>query len=289
MPEPEKKPETGKKAKDRSPNFPSINLKEAAERVKLLYDADKMAGSSRESTFKHLGYSGANGASLGILAALKKFDLIKEENSRIFVSENARTILLLPITDERRKKALKICALSPKIYNEIWEKFKESGLPSDETLKTDLIFEKGFSDKSALKFISDFKQTLSFAGIEAGEIEPVNELEGQEENTNDRKNQILNVLNRATVNSSTLLSKIRLNKTVKEYSIPYTNNRTAVLALEAPVSKKDIDFISRWLELLKETIEESSTIPLYKHEEYEENLDTTLHDNLDEDLLDKGK
>lgn len=250
------------KVRDRSPNFPSIGLKEAIEKVKLLYEADKIAGSSRESVFKYLGYNGANGASLGVLGALKQFDLIREENKRIFVTENARTILVLPESDERRVKAIKICALSPKKFKEVLDRYKVTGFPSDDTLKTDLVFEGGFNDKSAQRFVFTLNQTLDFTGIKKDEIENIDlglkELETEiPESEDSRKKRLAEKM----IQDLGIKSKLKTqrqpsmdNAIVKEYEIPRKGNKLAVIQLEKPLSKDDYLNITKWFELFKDTL-----------------------------------
>ena len=65
-----------KKMKQRSPNFPVISLKQAVDKVKAIYNKEQLALAQRSAVLKHMGYSSENGASLTVLSALKKYDLI---------------------------------------------------------------------------------------------------------------------------------------------------------------------------------------------------------------------
>lgn len=232
----------------RSPNFPSLDLKDAIEKIDKLYTADKMAGSMKAAAINRLGYSGVNGASLGVLAALKKFDLIRYEANRIFVTDRARYILLQPESDKKRQKYIKECALMPEIYKVLWDKYKGNGLPSDATLRTELVFGHGFNENAVTKFINDFKATVSFAGLDFEDIgsyseEPIENINEM----NQPKSNIPNNQQRSQLEN------------VSEYKIPRKNNKLAVLTLESPVSRKDIESISKWLELLQDTIVDEET------------------------------
>lgn len=298
MSEIENNPES--KVRDRSPNFPSIGLKEAIEKVKLLYEADKMAGSSRESAFKHLGYNGANGASLGVLGALKQFDLIREENKRIFVTENARTILLLPESDERRIKAIKTCALSPKKFKEVLERYKNTGFPSDDTLKSDLIFDSGFNDKSAQRFVFTLNQTLDFAGIKKDEIEKFDEdfeeveTEKPKNDEAEKKKSALKIMQEVGFTSKPQIQHqpSMQNAIIKEYEIPRRGNKLAVIQIEKPFYESDYNNIKAWLELFKDTLIDGQEGQVYQFspEEYEgKNIVTkeTIKEHFGIDLKDE--
>ena len=57
-----------------------------------------------------------------MLSAIKKYDLIKEENKRIFVTEKAKVILVSPDKD-KRKEVIRECALSPVIFKKLWNRY----------------------------------------------------------------------------------------------------------------------------------------------------------------------
>lgn len=160
--------EESKKATHRSPNYPAISLVDAVDRVKMLYDKDRKAGAPIDVALKHLGYSSRNGAALRVLAALKTFGLTEERDGRIFVSPSALDVLVYPENDDRRKRPLRDCALKPATYQKVYDRYKD-GLPSDETVKAELIREFGFNDKVVDGFLNDFKATLDFAGVKFGD------------------------------------------------------------------------------------------------------------------------
>ena len=153
------------KSRQRSPNYPAIGLRAAIEKVRQLYDADKKAGAPIDAALKHMGFSKRHGQAMAVLSALKKFDLVQEATGRIVPTQHAIDILVFPDQDERRTRALQECALSPSIYRELYERYKSTGIPSEETLRAELIADKQFNPNAVEGFVQDFKDTLVFAGI----------------------------------------------------------------------------------------------------------------------------
>jgi hypothetical protein len=158
-------PVADKKARQRSPNYPAVGLKGAVERVRLLYEADKRAGAPVDAALKHMGFSTKHGQALAVLSALKKFGLVEETSGRIVPTQRAVDLLNFPDQDTRKVRAIRDAALSPEIYRELYEQYKSTGIPSEETLRAELIADKHFNPNAVEDFIRDFKDTLVFAGI----------------------------------------------------------------------------------------------------------------------------
>jgi len=157
--------ETEKKKRHRSPNYPTVGLKEAVERLKKFMAIDGRAGASAELAAKHIGFATAHGLAYSVLSALKKFDLVTDKDGRVVPTQRAIEITSLPETDERRAKAIRQAALLPPIYSELVEQYKATGLPSDETLEGELKAYKGFNPNVVKEFINSFRETLEFAGL----------------------------------------------------------------------------------------------------------------------------
>lgn len=251
--------DTKAKVKQRSPNFPNTNLETAIEKVRLLYSADKLSGSTRDSAYIILGYSGQNGKSLQVIGALKQYGLIENDEGSIFVTENARLLLVLSPEDEAREEILRKCALSPELFGELWGKYKETGLPSDATLKSYLLREYGFNESSVDRFIKNFRGTLEFAGI--GIVKYKSDPHPKAENTTDN-----------VANYQTLYKSKMNNLTVEEYKIPRTKNQFGVIAIELPITKKDIEAIRKLAEMIELfAIEEETEVKNETVEQLDEN------------------
>jgi hypothetical protein len=112
-----------------------------------------------------MGFSTKHGQALAVLSALKKFGLVEETSGRIVPTQRAVDLLNFPDQDTRKVRAIRDAALSPEIYRELYEQYKSTGIPSEETLRAELIADKHFNPNAVEDFIRDFKDTLVFAGI----------------------------------------------------------------------------------------------------------------------------
>src|ERR1700712_5719142 len=79
--------------RSRSPSYPQIGLREAVQRVKSVYDRDYRNVLTREVAAERLGYSGLNGKSLAVLAALGRFGLVEGRGDEVRVTDLAARIL----------------------------------------------------------------------------------------------------------------------------------------------------------------------------------------------------
>ena len=157
--------EIEKKKRHRSPNYPTVGLREAVDRLKKFMKEDGRAGATPEIAARHIGFATAHGLAYSVLSALKKFDLVADKDGRVVPTQRAIEITSLPETDERRARAIKQAALLPQIYAELIEQYRTTGLPSDETLEGELVAYKSFNPNAVKEFIKGFRETLEFAGL----------------------------------------------------------------------------------------------------------------------------
>ena len=155
---------TPQKRRHRSPGYPAVGLRDAIQRSDKIYKADGRAGSPRAAALEHMGFSKAHGQALTVLSALKKFGLVEEKDGSIALTPRAIDILVRPEGDERRCQAIKTAALGPDIYRQLIEAHP-SGLPSDTSLKAELIADRDFNPNVVDGFLKDFRDTLDFAGL----------------------------------------------------------------------------------------------------------------------------
>jgi len=158
--------EDAKKARLRSPAYPAISLTAAIDRVKALYEQDKTAVVPMEAAAKDIGFAKAHGQAMTFLSALRKFGLVEyPSDGRVVVTRRAVEILTFPEGHERKLKAVQEAALSPAIYSELFEKYKDSGLPSDEAISAELIADRGFNPTAVGSFLRDFRESLEYARL----------------------------------------------------------------------------------------------------------------------------
>src|SRR5689334_5407068 len=67
--------------RNRSPNFPATDLKDALEKAKLIWQADRRASIGAASLASHWGFSEKSSSLLKVIGALKQFGLLVQEES----------------------------------------------------------------------------------------------------------------------------------------------------------------------------------------------------------------
>lgn len=154
--------------KHRSPNYPALSLPVAIDKVRTLYDFDKRNPTPPEVIAKHLGYGPTSGSGKRVLSALKAYGLLEERAGSYRVSDLAIKLLHLPEGHPDRPAALQEAALGPEIFREMLAKYKD-GLPSDETLKAELITQRGFNPASVEEFVRNVRETVKLAQLSPGE------------------------------------------------------------------------------------------------------------------------
>ncbi len=181
--------ESPKRKRGRSPSYPGIDLKEAVDKARILYNKEGRNAAPVETILAHWGYKRDSGPGYTALAAVKKFGLLNDEGSgprrKARLSDKALRILLDQRDDSReRLQALQSAALAPPIHADLWRKY-EAALPSEATLKYELQMDRNFTERGADEFIPQYKRTIEFAQLTdhdklSGEIEdkPLQESEG---------------------------------------------------------------------------------------------------------------
>jgi hypothetical protein len=255
--------ESKEKKRHRSPGYPTVNLQEALDRTRKFYELDGRAGANPETAAKHIGFSTAHGQALSVLSALKKFGLLEDKAGRVVPTQTALELLNLPEEDPRRPEALRKAALAPTIYRKLISMYKDTGLPSDETLRGELVAYEGFNPNAAGDFLKNFKATLEFAGIsDLTVIESEIEMESQTSTTTEqapiRARNPVQVVNPGggliRVGSSSPSNAA--NAWTWTLSIP--RNVRADLHISGEVTKADIARLKKQIEFLEESFEDES-------------------------------
>jgi hypothetical protein len=159
-----------KKAREgRSPAFPYVGLGDALTRAEQFRVAEGKHPVPIDSAIKAWGIGGESSAGRRVVAALGHFGLFSYEGSgdqrKVRLSELALNILLdKQSVSPERDQLIKEAALSPPIHKELWDKWGHE-LPSDATIETYLVRDRGFSSSGALDFMQEYKDTLGFARL----------------------------------------------------------------------------------------------------------------------------
>jgi hypothetical protein len=163
------KPE--KKLVGRSPDYPSIALPLALEKVKLLYEGARRNQVHFSKAMEFMGYTMKSSGGRLAFSALKKFGLIDISGAgakrAAKVSDAAYQILIddRPGSSERQA-AIQRLALRPKAHARIWETYG-GALPADAELLFQLKAKFEFTEAGAKDFLEEFKKTLEFAKVDS--------------------------------------------------------------------------------------------------------------------------
>ena len=162
-----KKPRQG-----RSPEYPFIPLGKALEKAESFRVAEggrPKHYSPRTSIAAAWGMGVKSGPTKQSIAALGHFGLFEFQGSgqdrAARLTDTAFQILLDKQPKSAERDALiKQIALKPTIHKVLWDKW-QANLPSDPTLETFLVRDRGFSEGGAKDLIAEYKATLAFAKL----------------------------------------------------------------------------------------------------------------------------
>lgn len=151
----------------RSPNYPSLTLREAIERVRKVYDAQHHYPATKDVVAQNLGYGGINGKSLGLIGALKRYALLQADGENLRVSDDAISILELPEENPERTAALWRAATATPLFNDLYSTYGDK-LPKDSLLRHELIKRK-FLPKAADEVIRIYRDNLDLVTPQTSE------------------------------------------------------------------------------------------------------------------------
>lgn len=146
----------------KSPRAPSIPLHESIERAIGVYEKEQRHAVPTDIVAQDLGYKSANnGAALSTIASLRYYGLLERpEQGKLAVSADVQSYQYAP--DEALKRELVLKWLSaPPVFAGLLNRY-DSGLPSDATIRYDLI-QGGFKPGAAESILKAFKKSVEFA------------------------------------------------------------------------------------------------------------------------------
>ena len=148
-------------ARVRSPNYPSISLPNAIEKIRAIHKLDGRNAVSRAAVAQHMGFNGLHGTSSGVLSALGKYGLLETlGDQEVRVSELAMKILHSH-DDNEKNTSLNEAAFKPALFAELKEKWPEQ-IPTDNNLRSYLM-RKEFSTGAAEQIIQFYRETFEMA------------------------------------------------------------------------------------------------------------------------------
>lgn len=148
----------------KSPRAPSVALDDAIEKTAKAYARDRLHAAPTDVVAQHLGYKSANnGAALQALASLRYYGLMERPSEGMMaVSKSYESYQYAPDDELRRRLSVRWLE-TPPVFAELLTKYA-NGLPSDATLRHELITERGFIPSAAETLIAVLKRSVDFVG-----------------------------------------------------------------------------------------------------------------------------
>lgn len=245
-----------KPGRNRSPNYPAVSLPNAVDRVRALIEKDGKAGAPMEAAAKHIGFSGAHGTARTVLSALKKFGLTGDQRGRVVPTQLAVDIINFPPESPRCRAAKQAAALSPQIYKMLVDEYAELGdMPSPESLKPELVADMGFNPKAVDAFISDFFESLQYAGLLDGNrlllsdeqqtVAP-SRPESQRDSHPGRPQAAV-----ADVGWAAARPQSQAGTPMRELTLPLMNNEVAYMRVPVPISEENYDYLLQQVSIMR--------------------------------------
>jgi hypothetical protein len=257
MPAPAKKPRQG-----RSPAFPFVPLNKALEKAEAL----RVAEGGRPKHYSPLpaiakawDMGEKTGPMKQTVAALGHFGLFEFEGSgekrAARLTDAALRILLdkQPVSVERDALIQRI-ALLPTVHKELWDKW-QTALPSDPTLETYLVRDRGFSEGGAKDLMAEYKATLAFAKM----AEPANIPDGIEEDAVDISQELGETGQQIQRHKGSQKDKAKLMAHERELTAGLlSKDANFRLIVSGPIGVKEIERLIKKLEFDKDILAEQS-------------------------------
>lgn len=152
----------------RSPNYPVIDLGEAVQRIKMVYDKEHTHPTTRENLAKAMGYGSLNGSSASVISALSKYGLLEAVGDEQYkISSEALDIVLHHSGEPERVQAIQKVGFLPTLFSDLRSAYGDNldRLPSDHTIQANLI-KRGFNPKTVGSAIRAYRDTMTFVNEE---------------------------------------------------------------------------------------------------------------------------
>jgi hypothetical protein len=151
--------------RERSPNYPTIDLEAAVAAVDAIYRREKRGQVPWSLAAKAMGYQALSGPVRSRIAALRQYGLIDIAASETLrVSDRGFDLVASPKDSQQHVKALRDAALEPPIFRELVPMQEQS----DDSLVYHLQRQRKFSEEGARRATKAFRATMAFAKLDNG-------------------------------------------------------------------------------------------------------------------------
>lgn len=231
----------------RSPNYPALNLANAIDRAKAVFEEFGRSRVGDEDVAQALGYAKLHGKSRSVVSALKKYGLLESDGDGFKISDNALDIFNLPSDHPDRTKAIRDASLRPALFSELHETYGDS--PPGDSLIRNYLFKKNFNPNTADEVIRLYRDTMSFASQTFETYTSAEDPIGEQQETQMQQTQ-------QTANARTDLSNPHVVRdSFEEFlEIPISKECRVRLSVDGPVTQEAIDKLIAYLNLGKDDL-----------------------------------
>lgn len=164
-----------KKHRSRSPNHPSLSLRDAVDKTAELrakFGTHEVPVHLAHRLWKYKEHGSAGNQCVAALKAYGLIDVKGEGTSRRVLVSSIGDRIIRNAPD--RQSLLKQAALSPAVHREVLEHYGGAGLPDDALLRQYLVWDRPegsrFNEDSVDGFIARLKETLALSGVTNNDI-----------------------------------------------------------------------------------------------------------------------
>jgi hypothetical protein len=252
--------------KHRSPAYPFVSLPAAVERAKVLYHAIKKNSVSIDTVQENLGFDKGSSQGSRIIAALKSYGLLDDEDGagqyrKLRLTSDGLRLFLLDEGDRDRAALIRSCAVRPKIYSDIIERWPED-LPPDSEIRKFLTVDRDFNPDSVDVLIRNFRATYDYAGL--CEVEPESSVRKERddirEDTTPGGSRPLAVSGDHTgIHSDRSISTSSATREVRDHDrppmlLPLSPDKLVYMYIPANMTDDDFDYMIEMLNMMRRGI-----------------------------------
>lgn len=237
--------------KFRSPPYPTFGLSECLKFAEKLWEKERFHSALVSTAASHWGYKPKSSGGLLAVASMKQFGLLVEEGSNekrtVKLSGPALSLLNPATAKEEKDEIIKEAALAPRIHGELWSRYKVP-LPSDDTIRGYLTFDRKYAESAANMLIKEYKDTIRFANLTENDSVP--EMKSAENPTEGTK--------REDGVDAAIRHFMNPQPTTKEFPIPLPSGNVASIKVPFPMSEDDFQMFTSLIEAFKKGLVRTS-------------------------------
>jgi len=235
---------------NRSPRYPSFGLSEAIPLAQKLWDKERRTMVPPDVAVKAWGYSSLSGIARTKLATMKQYGLLDEDRQGVRVSDLALEILQREAGSEQYQSAVRQAGLKPDLFKQLATALPEA---SNDALRRELVFRRGFLDAAADQVIKAYRDTVSLIGPSAPE--PEEKEPYAEAAAGERKSPTLPPgMTRSRPANLGGAGFGAYEPAERAYVWPLPNGVIAEVKFTGPAGPVHFDFLQQYLELAKKAV-----------------------------------